>query len=62
MANPEPVEMLRQGVKVWNRWRREDVKGTPDLSRTNFKYADLIKVNLINTNLIEATLKAADLS
>jgi uncharacterized protein YjbI with pentapeptide repeats len=62
MANPEHVEMRKQGVEVWNRWRREEIKVTPDLSRTNFKHANLIKANLNHTNLTEADLKGADLS
>ena len=32
MANPEHVEILKQGVEVWNRWRTEEnQKELPDL-------------------------------
>lgn len=31
MANPEHVEILKQGVDVWNRWREENPEVVPDL-------------------------------
>jgi hypothetical protein len=36
MANPEHVEILKQGVEVWNKWRKENKAIVPDLSRVNF--------------------------
>jgi hypothetical protein len=32
MANPEHVEILKQGIKVWNMWRRENESIKPDLT------------------------------
>lgn len=32
MANPEHVEILKQGVEVWNKWREENPKEIPNLS------------------------------
>jgi hypothetical protein len=32
MANPEHLQILRQGVKAWNAWRRQHRDITPDLS------------------------------
>lgn len=54
MANPEHVEILKQGVEVWNRWRREnsDCSGA-DLSEAE---ADLSGASLVNAYLERATL------
>ena len=32
MADEEHVELLQQGVKVWNKWREENPEVRPDLS------------------------------
>ncbi len=34
MANPEHVEILKQGVAAWNKWREEHPNVAPDLSGT----------------------------
>ena len=45
MANPEHVEILKQGVDVWNRWREENPEILkPDLSNANFLDAILVKL------------------
>ena len=31
MANPEHLEILKQGVEVWNKWQQENPKIQPDL-------------------------------
>jgi hypothetical protein len=31
MANPEHLELLRQGVEVWNEWRTKEPLVLPDL-------------------------------
>ena len=54
MANPEHVEILKQGVEVWNRWREKNPKVKPDLSG-----ADLHERNLSGVNLSEANLSDA---
>lgn len=41
MANEEHLEILKQGVGVWNRWRAQNPAVRPDLS----------DVELRNTNL-----------
>lgn len=56
MANQEHLDILRQGVKVWNQWRKENVGIRPDLSD-----ADLTGANLRETKLMEANLNRADL-
>lgn len=36
MANPAHVDILRQGVSVWNDWRRKNPDIVPDLKSVNF--------------------------
>ena len=64
MANPEHLEILKQGVEVWNAWRRKrrEVLPRPDLSFANFSGADLSFTDLLSANLISADLSGASLS
>jgi uncharacterized protein YjbI with pentapeptide repeats len=61
MANVEHFNILRQGVDVWNRWRRENPKIVPDLSGANLSRANLNRVNLSKADLGKAPLYAAKL-
>jgi uncharacterized protein YjbI with pentapeptide repeats len=62
MANEEHLEILGQGVKVWNRWREENPDVVrPDLSGAFLFGADLIEAFLSGADLIEADLSGADL-
>jgi hypothetical protein len=56
MANEEHLEILRQGVEVWNRWREENPNIRPDL-----RGADLGGAHLFGADLREADLRGADL-
>jgi uncharacterized protein YjbI with pentapeptide repeats len=49
MANEEHLELIRQGVGVWNAWRRDTFKGQPDLSFAN-----------LSSELSESDVVAAD--
>ena len=40
MANPEHLEILKQGVEAWNRWL-EDNPQLPDFSGANLSGIDL---------------------
>lgn len=52
MANPEHVAILKQGVKVWNAWRREDKWQTrPDLSGLDFSGLEMEEAPLAYTIL-----------
>ena len=51
MANPEHLEILKQGVKVWNQWREENPGVQPDLSK-----ADLTKESFMRSNPRVASL------
>ncbi len=66
MANPEHLEILKQGIEQWNRWREEHADVLPDL-----READLFAANLSAAdregnpwpgNLWRADLSGADLS
>jgi hypothetical protein len=67
MANPEHLEILKQGVKAWNKWRiehrdvRPDLHGA-DLSDANLRRATLLHANLLHANLLHANLSNANLS
>jgi uncharacterized protein YjbI with pentapeptide repeats len=57
MANPEHLEILKQGVEVWNQWRKDNSEVTPDLIK-----ADLSGANLGWADFGVADLSGADLS
>lgn len=77
MANQEHLDVLKQGVDVWNQWRQEHPEILPDLrdadlykanlgeanfSMVNLKRANLNKVILVKANLVKASLNFANLS
>jgi uncharacterized protein YjbI with pentapeptide repeats len=62
MANPEHLELLRQGVDVWNAWRDKEPPVEANLSRTYLVGANLSRANLSRTNLVGANLYEANLS
>ena len=62
MANEEHVAVLKQGVEVWNQWRKENLDIVPDLRFTNFKKANLNYANLSGVDFREANLYGADLN
>jgi uncharacterized protein YjbI with pentapeptide repeats len=61
MADPEHLELLQQGVGVWNEWREKEPSISPDLRRANLNEADLRRVDLRGANLSEADLSEANL-
>ncbi|MGK7888025.1 MAG: pentapeptide repeat-containing protein [Leptolyngbyaceae cyanobacterium] len=61
MANEQHLAILKQGVNVWNRWRREKPDITPDLSAANLVSLNLRKVDFHACNLDQANLSYADL-
>jgi len=64
MANREHLDILKQGVMIWNRWReaipdvRPDLSGA-DLSRADLRGAHLNFVDLSGADLIDAHLSGA---
>jgi uncharacterized protein YjbI with pentapeptide repeats len=77
MANPEHLEILKQGVEVWNKWRQDHPDIRPDLtsaylSETSMDWAepdvpgtlgiaDLQTIDLRGTSLAFARLQGANL-
>lgn len=77
MANKEHLEMLKQGVQVWNEWREENPEISPDLrngqcsymnlrgadlSRADFRGTDLFRTNLLGADLLEVNLSGVNLT
>jgi hypothetical protein len=67
MANPEHLKILKQGVEVWNRWRRDNPLVEPDLSQLVFIRENLTELDGINlerallsqASVLNASLKGA---
>ncbi|HYP41357.1 MAG TPA: toll/interleukin-1 receptor domain-containing protein [Chloroflexia bacterium] len=67
MANPEHVELIKQGVEVWNKWREEHQDAPPilagaDLAGVGLTGANLNRAYLVRANLNGAILNKADLT
>ncbi len=67
MANQQQVEILKQGVEVWNQWRYENETVKIDLSEADLRGLDLSEAtlsvaNLSGANLSRSTLSGADLN
>jgi uncharacterized protein YjbI with pentapeptide repeats len=71
MANQEHLDILMQGVEVWNAWRQEHPGIQPDLSDANLsgsylfqadlRWANLRRADLFNVHMSEVDLYKADL-
>jgi len=59
VANPEYVELLRQGVVSWNKWRKENPEVRLDLRGADLRQVDLREARLGWLNLDEADLREA---
>jgi hypothetical protein len=62
MADKEHLELIKQGVDAWNRWREEHADTRPDLSEANLGEAELFGAYLFDTDLTGADLSRANLS
>ena len=56
------VEILKQGVDVWNNWRDERPGIRPQLQKADLKGANLAHANLRNARLYKANLSETNLS
>jgi uncharacterized protein YjbI with pentapeptide repeats len=62
MANQEHLNLLKQGVKTWNKWREGHPDVQPDLTDANLAGIKLSEINLKRANLIASDLAGANLS
>jgi hypothetical protein len=67
MANQEQLDILKQGVEVWNKWREENSKVEIDLSGAELRdiwlnFANFQNANLIGADFSKAFLDRADFS
>lgn len=62
MADDEQLTILRQGVEVWNAWRRANPSIEVNLVSANLGDADLGGANLMEAKLRRAYLVGANLS
>jgi len=62
MANPDHLDILKQGVEAWNAWREQYADITPDLRAARISYADLRAANLTSADLASADVSEATLA
>ncbi|GAC1634478.1 MAG: pentapeptide repeat-containing protein [Ktedonobacteraceae bacterium] len=56
MANQEHLDILKQGVEVWNKWREYNPKIQPNLGGVGLNGADLKGINFSKTILTQAII------
>ena len=61
MANPEHLEILKEGVEAWNKWREFNPFVTPNLINANLNENMLSRAQLYSADLRGADLSAATL-
>ncbi|QLE53491.1 pentapeptide repeat-containing protein (plasmid) [Nostoc sp. C057] len=61
MANEDHLTILRKGVEVWNKWRKENSEMRIDLTGANLSKVDLSEFDLSRTDLAKANLSEAEL-
>ena len=57
MANPEHLAILKQGVEIWNNWKKDNPEITVDLSNTKLIDLDLSNIDLSNAILSNTDCK-----
>ena len=61
MANKEHLDLITQGVAIWNSWRSNNPTIIPDLEEADLRGLDLTQVDLSKAELYKANLDAANL-
>jgi uncharacterized protein YjbI with pentapeptide repeats len=61
MANPEHLAILKQGVEIWNKWRKDNPSIEPDISNADLRGSSLQRADLNKVKLRGADLSGADL-
>ena len=62
MANPEHLEILMRGAKVWNAWREKNIHIWPDLKEADLGGLNLAEYNLRRAFLVQGNLQKANLT
>lgn len=62
MASPEHLQILKQGVDVWNQWRQKNPHIRPNLRKAKLQGEDLHNANFNDSNLRRSDLSKAILS
>ncbi len=62
MANQNHLDLLKQGVEIWNQWKFRHPFPYVDLNGADLQGIDLNNAELRNINLSSANLRDADLS
>ena len=71
MANQDHVDIIKQGVRAWNKWRAENPAIIPDLRNAQLQGINLVALMVLNeagspyrevVNLREVILDGANLS
>src|SRR6516162_502874 len=62
MADPEHLQLLRQGVAAWNAWREQNESMRADLSEATLSGAHLSRAHLSEVDLSGTHLSEANLS
>jgi len=62
MANAEHVKIFKEGIPIWNKWRRKHPEIIPDLSGSDLRWSDLRGSNLRGSNLSGSNLSGSTLS
>jgi uncharacterized protein YjbI with pentapeptide repeats len=62
LSSHNHIDILKSGVRNWNKWRKENRNVRPDLRGIELRRADLQKANLERANLAGADLERANLA
>lgn len=62
MADEEHLAILKQGVEIWNKWRKANPHIVPDLSGNSFIGTQFIRIDFSRANLTEADFSHANLT
>jgi hypothetical protein len=62
MANAEHVKIFKEGIPIWNKWRREHPEIIPDLRGSDLSGSDLRGSDLSGSDLRWSDLRGSNLS
>ena len=62
MANEEQLAILRQGVEVWNKWRKENPNIEIELTSANLSDLNLSEIDFIRANISGVNFSGTDLT